>query len=249
SGGITEPFVEVVANQQLDWAERLWRYFKTERFVSLMDTGTLYFASARQFEDRFEGAVAVLPPGFPVDPRYSAPQFYERAFEELRRLTKVSCWHRAEYESDAMWQLYAGSRKGVAVRTTPDRIRAAAQPFRLKPEYGQEDLLAGHVNYADLLKERLNVSMAERFWYKNLAFSWEREFRLAVSMRMAEEFGVAVPEFGIHVEFDLDVLVDKIYLGPSLIDEEIAVIRASADQRGLGDRVRISSLRGQPRYT
>ena len=79
--------MRVVANQQLDWTERLWRYFKTERFVSLMDTGSLYFASARQFEDRFEGAVAVLPPGLPLDPRYSKPNFSERAFEELRRLT------------------------------------------------------------------------------------------------------------------------------------------------------------------
>jgi len=50
-----------------------------------------------------------------------------------------------------MWQLYAGSRKGVAIRTNAERIQSAAKPFRLKPEYGLEDLWAGNVNYVDLL--------------------------------------------------------------------------------------------------
>ena len=235
-------------NQNLDMNERLWRYYKTERFASLMETSSIYFASARQFEDRFEGAVAVMPPHFPVDPRYATRESIEDAFEELRRFTKISCWHREDYESDAMWQRYAGQRKGVAIRSTPNRIRAAAKPFRLKPEYGVEDLLAGNVQYVDLLKERLNVSMGDQFWFKHRAFSWEREFRLGVSVRMAEEFGVAVPEFGVQVEFDLDTLVEKIYLGPSLSDPDVEIIRAAAGKRGLSDRIRVSSLLGTPRY-
>ena len=141
--------VRIIGNQELNMSEPLWRHFKTERFMELLQSSQLYFASARQFEDPFEGAVAVLPPGFPVDTCYAKPEFGENAFEELRRLTKVSCWHRASYESDAMWQLYAGSKKGVAVRTTPERIKFAAKPFHLKPEYRHEDLWAGNVKYVD----------------------------------------------------------------------------------------------------
>jgi hypothetical protein len=241
--------LRIIGNQELDMTEPLWRYFKTERFLELLQSSQLYFASARQFEDPFEGAVAVLPPGFPVDPRYTELESSERAFEELRRLTKVSCWHRAGYESDAMWQLYAGARKGVAIRTSADRIRAAAKPFRLKPEYGHEDLWAGNVNYVDLLKERLRVSMTDRFWYKHMAFSWEREFRLAISVRMAEEFGVQVPEHGVKVEFDIPQLVDRIYLGPSLSEVDITAIRGSAKAHGLEDRIRVTSMLGTPRYT
>lgn len=240
--------MHLIGNQVIDMVEPLWRYFKTERIVSFLETGSLYFSSARQFQDPFEGAIAVLPPGFPVDPRYAEPGGDERAFEQLRRLTKISCWHRAPYESDAMWQLYAGDWKGVAIRTTPERIKAAAKPFRLKPEYGEEKLWGGNVTYVDLLKVRLNLSMMDRFWYKHMAFSWEREFRLAVSVRMAEEFGVAVPELGVFVEFDLDVLIDKIYLGPSLHDSDIETVRSAAAHRGFGDRIRVSSLLGTPRY-
>lgn len=241
--------MRIIGSQEIDPTEPLWRYFKTERFLELLESSHLYFAAARQFEDPFEGAVAVLPPGFPVDPRYAELESSERAFEELRRLTKVSCWHRASYESDAMWQLYAGSRKGVAVRTTADRIRAAAKPFRLKPEYGHVDLWAGNVNYVDLLKERLRVSMMDRFWYKHMAFSWEREFRLAVSVRMAEEFGVQVPEHGVKVEFDISQLIDRIYLGPSLSEGDVSAIRSAAEGHNLQDRVRVTSMLGTPRYT
>lgn len=241
--------LRIVGDNQLDREEPLWRYFKTERFSELMQSGHLYFASARQFQDRFEGAVAILSPDLPVDPRYAEPEHHERAFEELRRSTKISCWHRASYESDAMWQLYADSRKGIAIRTTPAGIEAAAKPFRLKPEYGHEHLWAGNVRYVDLLRERLRVDMLERFWYKHMAFSWEQEFRLAVSVRTAEEFGVEVPELGVFVEFDLAELIHEIYLGPYLSREDIEIVRYTAEQCSLGDRVRVSSLLGNPRYT
>jgi hypothetical protein len=241
--------VRIIGNQELDMNEPLWHYFKTERFLELLQSNHLYFASARQFQDPFEGAVAVLPPGVPVDPRYAEPGFGEKALEELRRLTKVSCWHRASYESDAMWRLYAGSGKGVAVRTNAERIRTAAKPFRLKPEYDQEELWAGNVNYVDLLKERLRVNMIDRFWYKHMAFAWEREFRLAISARMAEEFGVRVTEHGVKVEFEVPQLIERIFLGPSLCDADTEAIRHAAKAHGLEDRIRVSSMLGTPRYT
>jgi hypothetical protein len=241
--------LKAALNESIELEEPLWRYFKTERFLDLLATGNLYFASARQFQDPFEGAVAVLPHGFPVDPRYPEPHFGERAFEELRRLTKISCWHRASYESDAMWQLYAGDWKGIALRTTPARIADAAALFRLKPEYGHEELWAGRVRYVDLLKERLNVGMLDRFWYKHMAFSWEREFRLAISLRTAEEFGVAVPEQGIKLAFDIEKLIDRIFIGPQLSEQDTNTIRNAVEDAGLSDRMRVSSMLGTPRYT
>lgn len=237
-----------VIGDALDWNEQLWRYFKIERFVELLGTGSLYFSSAREFEDRFEGAVAVMPAGIPVDLRYTDMESGESAFEQLRRLTKVSCWHRADYESDAMWKLYANHHKGVAIRSTPQRIRDAAKPYRIQPEFGHEDLCGGNVEYVDLLKERLQRTMLNRFYVKHKAFSWEREFRLVVSVRHAEEFGIQVPKKGVLVEFDLDTLVDEIYLGPSLSQEEKDRVRDAATRHGLAERIRVSSLLGTPRY-
>ena len=232
----------------IDPGSVLWRYMTAERFVDLVKRSCLHFAAAMQFGDPFEGAVAVMPPDLPVDPRYEGLDLTEWAFRELTRLTKVNCWHRADYESDAMWKLYAGKSKGVAVCSTPERIQAAAQPFRLQPDYGIEALWAGVVRYEDLLRERLKVGDLERFFYKHQAFSWEQEFRLAISLGMAEEFGVIVPELGIEVSVDTSALVKRIVLGPALADAEREQVVRCAEVAGLGDRLDNSSLLGRPRY-
>ncbi len=72
------------------------------------------------------------------------------AFEDLRRMMKISCWHHAEIENIAMWERYLPNRTpGVAIRSTVGRLKAALQPFRLKQEYGEESIFVGAVRYID----------------------------------------------------------------------------------------------------
>ena len=228
--------------------ETIWRYMKLDYFLEILKAKELYFAAATQFDDNYEGAVAVMAPDFPVDPRYQEMDYADHAFFQLKRLTKIQCWHRADYESDAMWKLYASGRKGVAICSTPSRFLEAAQPFRIKPNYGVEDLWYGHVLYKDLSKERLKVGMLERFFYKHKAFSWENEFRFAISLRSAEEFAVPVPEFGIKVSVDLDVLIENIVIGPSLTNHEVESLNAAVRNVGLEKKILKTSLLGAPRY-
>lgn len=232
----------------LDWSEQLWRYLTAERFVCLVERSSLYFAAATQFADPFEGAVAVQAPDFPLDPRYKEMEFGERAFHELKRLTKLNCWHRAEYESDAMWKLYADASKGVAICSTPERMRNSLRSFRLAPEYGTENLWGGAVRYEDLTKVRMKAGILERFFYKHKAFAWEREFRLAISLRTAEEFGINVPEMGVEVSVDCEILVESVMLGPALSEGDRERIARCAQNAGWADRLIKSSLLGRPRY-
>lgn len=232
----------------VDTSQKLWRYFKTERFIEFLRTGQLYFASARQFADPFEGAVAVLPHDFPTDPRYADPLEFESPWESLRDLIKVSCWHRADYESNAMWELYAGASKGVAITTNPNRIEAAVRPFKLQANYGAETLWYGDVQYVDLTKERLRVGDVKRFWYKHLAFAWEREYRLGISLVQASEWVPDVPELGIKVDFSVGDLIDRIVLGPALAKDEIDAIRDAVQAAGIEGRIDVSSMLGRPRY-
>lgn len=229
--------------------ETLWRYFRLERFLSVLKENRLYFASANEFLDPFEGAVAVQLNVAPPDPRYAEMDGLEHAFFQLKRLTKLSCWHRATYESDAMWKLYAGQHKGIAICTTPDRMRAAFKPFRLKPEYGIEDLWGGAVQYVDLTRIRMKgAGMLDRFFFKHLAFAWEQEFRLAISVRMAEEFGVQVPEHGVFVDVDLPTLIERIVVGSTTTEPERVTVAECVRAARLDDRLELSTLLGQPRY-
>jgi len=235
-------------DESLDPTEPLWRYFNAARFIEALRTGTMHFASARQFEDPFEGAVAVQPHDWPSDPRYDELDDLKGAFEQLRRLTKITSWHRADYESDAMWKLYAAERKGIAVRTSVGRLSRALQPFRLAPEYGEEEPFCGNVRYVDLRKVRLRASMEARFFYKHRAFEWEREFRVAISLRMAEENAVDVPEAGIFVPFDPHALIEDLYVGPSLAVDERRQVLAGLEQVDIPVKPIVSTLLGRPRY-
>ena len=238
-----------IGDAAVEGSETLWKYFRLDRFLSVLKESRLYFASANEFIDPFEGAVAVQINGPPPDRRYAEIEGAERAFFELKRLTKISCWHRAAYESDAMWKLYAGQHKGIAICTTPDRMRAAFKPFRLKPEYGVEDLWGGPVRYIDLTQMRMrDAGMLKRFFFKHRAFEWEREFRLAISVRMAEEFGVQVPERGVFVEVDLPTLVERIVLGSTTSESERITVAEYVGAAGLSNRLELSTLLGQPKY-
>lgn len=105
------------------------------------------------------------------------------------------------------------------------------------------------MRYIDLTQVRMRgESMLDRFFWKHCAFAWEREFRLAISLRTAEEFAVHVPAEGIEVEVDLGELVDHIMLGPQISASERQAATACAESIGLGSRVSTSTLLGQPRY-
>ncbi|MFC7377690.1 DUF2971 domain-containing protein [Brevundimonas sp. GCM10030266] len=230
--------------------EMLWRYLRLDRFLSLVSDGKLYFSSANEFDDPFEGAISVETNSVQDKEQISGLYSAEGAFRDLKRLTKISCWHRATFESDAMWKLYAGDHKGIAICTTPDRMRAAIKPFRLQPHYGFEDIWAGPVDYVDLTAGRIKqTGMLARFFIKHRAFEWEREFRLAISVRGAAEFGVQVPEQGIFVDVDLDVLAERFVVGTTINDDERSMVEERLSAAGLADRLHFSSLLGSPRYS
>jgi hypothetical protein len=229
------------------WDELLWRYFKTNRFIDTLQRSMLYFAAIPQFADRFEGATAVLTPDFPIDPRFAQMEPFENAFFRLRKFKKVSCWHRADCESDAMWKLYAEQSKGVAICTTADRMRRSVRPYRVTPRSVAEELLAGAVRYEDLLSVRLPQNR-ELYFSKHRAFSWEREFRLFISLDSASEWVPETPQEGIEVEFDLDILIEQIMLGPELSEQDRENIIAVVESAGFKARLHKSSLLGQPRF-
>jgi hypothetical protein len=211
----------------------LWRYFDLPKFQSLVERRALYFASAREFKDRFEGSI---PRSWAARLRENMPELMiahsSKAFEELRRLTKISCWHMNEGESAAMWSLYVREKRGIAVQTTVDRLTSALQPYRIEPHYAEERLWAGPVRYIDYRTEQMQGSLGlGRFFHKRRSFAHEQEFRAVLQLHLAEEFGVRVPEKGVFVPVDLPRLCEAIHLAPETDDEfrhaiETLIIRA-----------------------
>ena len=219
---------QTIQNSTVNWDTRIWRYFNVFRFLECIEKNYLYFPSANQFHDPFEGAIAIQHPDYKTDPRYEEYSYGENAFKELKRLTKISCWHEFEYENDAMWEIYASSKKGVAIYTTPEKIRRALSPFRLAPEHGIEEIHIGKMNYVDLTQTRLDVTMLERFYNKHITFKWEQD--------------------GVFVDITWANLIEGVIIGPYASKKEKDKIMKVCSANYLSDKIEISSLLYKPRY-
>jgi len=239
----------------------IWRYMTIGRLESLLAEG-LYFASATQFDDAFEGAVTEAEitrreqdadrflPDDPATRRLWLNDL-SQAFEDLRRMTKLSCWHASTgFENVAMWDRYLTPFEyGVAVVSTVGSLKAALQEFRLEPQYGEEPIVVGKVRYIDYAAESMeDTSTTAVFMHKRIEYSDEREVRAILSLRMASEFGVPIPDEGVFVGVDLSLLIHEIRLWPKAQDTDESAVQQLIGDAGVSCEVRRSSLSSRPTY-
>jgi hypothetical protein len=77
----------------LDMDVSLWRYFTTQRFIQLLESSTIYFAAAHQFEDPFEGAVATMYIDRLVMPRDGAGDALHLALASFYSMDVLLTWN------------------------------------------------------------------------------------------------------------------------------------------------------------
>lgn len=237
----------------------IWRYLDPEKLLSLLETRSLYFASAKQFADKFEGSISHPH----VEHRKKANQhafgsdfdfirktesFATKAFQELTRLVKISCWHQNDFESAAMWELYLRDGKGVVIRSTVERLARSIGEYRIQPQFGAENIWLGAVKYIDFDRDQLKPGMLDRFFFKRKSFCHENEFRAAISLRLAEEHGVQVPEDGVFVPVDLVQLIEEIRIAPQLDQSFAEEIKRVLKKHGLKVETKQSDLDKDPIY-
>lgn len=148
---------------------RIWRYMSFVKLVSLLQTRSLYFCRADRFPgDPFEGAFKHISPGAVNAP---AHEQYRNEMRFLKRRTFVNCWHMAEKESSAMWQLYVPSAEGIVLESTYGRLRQSLKA----------DVRIGTVRYIDYQNRGPDLGYYfSHFLFKRTSFAHERELRALV---------------------------------------------------------------------
>ncbi len=239
----------------------LWRYQDFPKFVSLLDSGELFFTRADKFEDVFEGArgfnfqkAAIydkLKPSLTLtaisqlrDAGNESPTGDDienklkedfnallEAQENKRREYFVSCWHANERESEAMWKLYITAKK--------QGIAIQTTMERLCYSIGKSGFEVGSVKYISY--EVPLESDAEPIWYKRTAFSHENEVR-AIFREVGTSFE------GMPVRMDLDMLIERIYISPSAPKWFAELVKRVINRYGLDKPVEYSRLDEKPIY-
>jgi hypothetical protein len=242
----------------------IWRYMDMERFVIMLVSGALRFTKAAQFkDDPWEGFCKVIPPPniplpepnddgtFTVRPEHlmaalanESRKYVERAREHLF----VSSWSLS-VDSMAMWQIYGSSGRGIAIKSSNRRLETALDRtlpeshYRFgKIDYGSqiENSLALREDFSNL---RSVVLPGDKLWpmvlakgfVKRSAYDHEKEWRAAIYQDVRED------DTGIGIGCSLDVLIDRVLLGPCAADFIVNVVQNAEEIR-----VREGSLQISP---
>jgi hypothetical protein len=117
----------------------------------------------------------------------------------------VNCWHMNEYESLAMWKLYASQREAICIQST----------FRKLEKALPHEAFLGMVKYIDY--NRQYISVADGFTYivhKRKSFEHERELRAVMWRPISEGFAI-IEDRGMIVPMAATELIDNIFISPS----------------------------------
>lgn len=280
-GRINHPFYKVPRAQAA-----AWRYMSFETLVEILESRQMFFPSLQTLRqgDRFEGSVTSADiarqarwlqeldkniishaPAMPQEQmaeiqqshrRLHASRFYWEWFEN--QWTFVCCWHLAERESMAMWQIYGAASKGFAIRTSVRRLNKWLDQFRMPP-HGFPFL--SKVHYIDRSKdEAMRHYVAATAFCKDDAYQHENEVRLVhrdVPMvplpdspnQGAMTFDTSVPFVaGRHFPFEPALLVERIVVAPDTDLWIVDLLRRLLDRLQLSIPVLPSALSGAPLF-
>lgn len=123
--------------------------------------------------------------------------------EQVKEKFGVNCWHINNYENEALWKIYTNNGHGISIETTIDKLKESLTFHReimydevRYQDFNDEIIAKGHKYYGGFIKRK--------------AFEYEKEFRAMVLLD-EQDFGK-----GCFVNVDLDILVEKIHISPSM---------------------------------
>jgi len=218
--------------------QQLWRYYSAERLRDLLTSSELFFTELSRFDDALEGRLTRRTrehlsrwtrhqQGKDVLASERSVDQYEKFHDDFL----VSCWHMNDFESFLMWKAYAD--RGLAVRTTFERVRAALAEAK-------EHVTGGMVNYVDHERDRTSVgNVVQTIMVKAVQYSDERELRLLLWDKEPANATLNRVEGGVRVKLPVGVLIDAIVVHPNAADLSGEVLRLA---EGSGISVVASAL-------
>lgn len=245
---------------------KIWRYMDFTKFISLIDTKTLFFNRGDKFKDPFEGSYPQI--NF-EDKSLYPPKIYENEKEKknliegvkatislsknLRKYVAINCWHMNNYESAAMWSLYLKSNEGIAIQSTFRKLK--------KSIVDKEKVYLGMVKYIDYDRQIIDPSNLFRaFLHKRISFEHERELR-AVAIKYPDsiksedesEFPTMdlksiTIENGLSIEVELNDLIEAIYIAPNAPLWFFDLVKSVVSKYGYDFNINQSKLYNSPNY-
>lgn len=225
----------------VDDAAVVWRYVDFPKLVHFLEFSSLFFTRLDLLGDPFEGSVTTADlvalkeqwcamsqeSGTPAG-LYADDHTVRDA--DPRHQLFVTCWHMSEFESIAMWRLYAGELKGIAIKSSVGKIRKQLPP----------DGKIRKVKYLDYgIDKTLHLSPA---YCKRESFEYEREVRAVFRSR-----DLPAPA-GISLKVDISTLIDEVRVAPDMPEWMHVLIQQLLVRYAVKVPCTRSTLEGRPQF-
>lgn len=210
---------------------KIWRYMDFTKFVYLLDTQSLFFVRSDKFDDPFEGLIPKANEQWDLDDEYN--QMVKRS-KSHRKFTTITCWHMNDYESAAMWDLYLKNGDGVAIQSTIIN-------FKNSLDKTDKEIYLGEVDYIDYDNDFMSNDIYAPYTHKRISFEHEKEVR-AVYVAPYDDNNEPLFEFGVPIECDVKVLIEKIYISPTAPTWFEELVRSICGKYGLDKKIIKSNL-------
>lgn len=227
----------------------IWRYMDFSKFISILESETLFFSRLDLLDDPFEGSTPKQHVdafrGMNPDLEFRSQDKYLN--EAIRSSIFVSCWHRSEFESDALWQLYGSKGQSIAICSRYSKLRKLP------------NVKVGLVEYVDYDQAVLEQPVAEVLAVlKRRSFDFEKEVR-AIAKKRNETFytdksGQPFVRFdkntfaGLRVSVTPQDFIEKIVVSPLADEWFVDLIKKLLRRYKLDIRVESSDLTREPLF-
>ena len=218
----------------------LWRYMDFTKFVSLLESQSLYFCRADLLKslDPYEGCLSIVEKQICNDPlllnSYKDPTTGEEGYigyiNNHARFIFASCWHNFDYENYLMWKTYGLNNSSIAIKISlGDLIDSFNNTLDITPY---------NIKYIDYEKKFFPISISigtgnsaiDYYTRKAKYFESEKELRLIYEItpenfeskkeKRKIEYHKNNPEKegwidGVFIPINLETLLKEIYICPS----------------------------------
>jgi len=188
--------------------ETIWKYFPFPAFMALVENGMLYFTRAKCFADPYEFPV------FDADAEILRlpKETYEAEINRFKENAFVNSWRLSDCESFGMWNAYADTATGVAIKTDVNSLFSA---FNDVPDNKDILVTAGKVDYLDsIYNVTQHYGQPFNFYYvalsKTKPYENEKELRLIFNDNDKE-----TQTDSIGFPINIQTLIKEIYVGSS----------------------------------
>jgi len=222
-----------------------------EKFLFLIQTGRLFFASAEIIAHKFDPWEGIFPQEtldltlahFKKSKEKKIADNADKLIGHIKSLKHervnffLNCWHINDSETRHMWDAYTSRKLGVSIQSDFNRLCESLAKV-------EEKIYIAAVEYDQKIISTDNIF--QPYFSKRKQFKFDHELRCLVWDRI-----IPPPKehrSGISFEIDLNILIENIFVTPGTAQYEIDAIKDVIEKYGYSFKVNASSLDDPPPY-